>query len=39
MCQQVKLEVTAIKRVRIGAVTLGKLPIGQWRYLGKHEVF
>ncbi len=39
MCQQVKLEVTAIKRVRIGAVTLGKLPIGQWRYLGEQEVF
>ena len=39
MCLQVKLEVTAIKRVRIGAVALGKLPIGEWRYLGKHEVF
>ena len=28
-----------IKRIRIGRVTLGNLPVGQWRYLGPHERF
>ena len=27
------------KRVRIGSVVLGKLPIGQWRYLRPDEKF
>ena len=26
-------------RIRIGRVTLGNLPVGQWRYLGPHERF
>ena len=39
MCEQVGLFVTGLKRVRIGHVTLGHLPIGQWRYLGPHERF
>jgi 23S rRNA pseudouridine2604 synthase len=39
MCELVGLTVTGLKRVRIGSVTLGKLPIGQWRYLGNHEKF
>ena len=39
MCEQVGLFVTGLKRVRIGHVTLGHLPIGQWRYLGPHEKF
>lgn len=33
MCEHVGLRVMALKRVRIGALTLGKLPVGQWRYL------
>jgi len=28
-----------LKRVRIGSVVLGKLPVGQWRYLGPAERF
>ena len=28
-----------MKRVRIGRVTLGQLPLGQWRYLGPAERF
>jgi 23S rRNA pseudouridine2604 synthase len=28
-----------LKRVRIGSVSLGALPVGQWRYLGEHERF
>ena len=39
MCEQVGLFVTGLKRVRIGRVSLGNLPIGQWRYLGPHEGF
>ena len=39
MCELVGLTITGLKRVRIGSVTLGKLPIGEWRYLGAHEKF
>jgi 23S rRNA pseudouridine2604 synthase len=39
MCEQVGLNVTGLKRIRIGQVTLGNLPIGQWRYLAAHERF
>jgi 23S rRNA pseudouridine2604 synthase len=39
MCEQVGLTVTGLKRVRIGAVPLGALPPGQWRYLGEGEQF
>ena len=39
MCELVGLEVLGLKRVRIGSVVLGKLPVGQWRYLGPHEKF
>jgi 23S rRNA pseudouridine2604 synthase len=39
MCEQVGLKVTGLKRIRIGRVTLGHLPVGQWRYLGPDEHF
>jgi 23S rRNA pseudouridine2604 synthase len=39
MCELVGLDVLGLKRVRIGSVVLGKLPPGQWRYLGQHEKF
>ena len=39
MCEQVGLYVTGLKRVRIGHVNLGHLPVGQWRYLMPHEGF
>ena len=32
-CQQAGLAVVAIRRLRIGRVSLSKLPAGQWRYL------
>ncbi|RMX11331.1 rRNA pseudouridine synthase [Vandammella animalimorsus] len=38
MCEQVGLQVSALKRVRIGRLALGQLPPGQWRYLGQDEV-
>jgi 23S rRNA pseudouridine2604 synthase len=31
--------VVGLKRVRIGRVKLGQLPVGQWRYLAAGEVF
>jgi 23S rRNA pseudouridine2604 synthase len=39
MCEMVGLHVVGLKRVRIGSVTLGKLPAGQWRYLRAEERF
>jgi 23S rRNA pseudouridine2604 synthase len=39
MCEAVGLVVTGLKRVRSGGVPLGKLPVGQWRYLGRDEKF
>ncbi len=39
MCEQVGLKVVGLKRVRIGQVVLGNLPVGQWRYLGPTERF
>ncbi|MDB5817680.1 MAG: rRNA pseudouridine2604 synthase, partial [Rhizobacter sp.] len=39
MCQAVGLQVTGLKRVRIGKVMLGDLPTGQWRYLAPGESF
>jgi 23S rRNA pseudouridine2604 synthase len=39
MCELVGLHVVGLKRVRIGSVNLGKLPVGQWRYLRANEQF
>lgn len=39
MCEQVGLHVVGLKRIRIGQVLLGNLPVGQWRFLGAHERF
>jgi 23S rRNA pseudouridine2604 synthase len=39
MCEQVGLKVAGLKRVRIGQVVLGQLPVGQWRYLRPGESF
>jgi 23S rRNA pseudouridine2604 synthase len=39
MCDMVGLKVLGLKRVRIGKVKLGDLPVGQWRYLRPDEQF
>ena len=39
MCEAVGLKVTGLKRVRIGNIMLGDLPLGQWRYLRLDERF
>ncbi len=39
MCEAVGLQVTGLKRIRIGQVLLGPMPLGQWRYLAPDETF
>jgi len=39
MCDMVGLHVVALKRIRIGNVQLGDVPIGAWRYMGANESF
>ena len=39
MCELVGLTVVGLKRVRIGKIVLGHLPVGQWRYLATDESF
>lgn len=39
MCELVGLKVVGLKRIRIGNVLLGDLPVGQWRYLAAGEQF
>jgi 23S rRNA pseudouridine2604 synthase len=39
MCEAVGLQVLSMKRIRLGGVSLGKVPPGQWRYLRGDERF
>ena len=39
MCEQVGLKVVGLKRIRMGKIVLGSLPVGQWRYLAPNESF
>jgi 23S rRNA pseudouridine2604 synthase len=39
MCKSVGLQILAMKRLRIGRVSMGKLQPGQWRYLSGYERF
>ncbi|KAF1054002.1 MAG: 23S rRNA pseudouridine(2604) synthase [Stenotrophomonas maltophilia] len=39
LCQAVGLRVLSIRRLRLGGVTMGKLPLGQWRFLLPGERF
>ena len=39
VCEMVGLRVVGLKRIRIGKVMLGDLPMGQWRYLREDESF
>ncbi len=38
MCESVGLEVMRLKRVAIGGLKLGQLPVGSWRYLTESEI-
>lgn len=39
MCELVGLKVTGLKRVRVGKLRLGDLPVGKWRFLREGEGF
>lgn len=39
LCERAGLEITTMKRIRVGRVGLGPVPPGQWRYLLTHERF
>ena len=39
MCGEVGLRLLALKRMRLGRVSLGPLPVGEWRYLMAQERF
>lgn len=39
LCNSVGLKVLSMKRIRIGRVSMAKLPPGLWRYLAPHERF
>ena len=39
MCELVGIKAIGLKRVRIGNVMLGDLPVGRWRYLAPEESF
>ena len=39
MCAEVGLQVQSIRRLRIGRVSLAKMPPGTWRYLPPHQRF
>ncbi len=38
MCEAVQLQVVRLRRIAIGTVKLGMLPVGKWRYLNPKEV-
>lgn len=38
MCESVGLEVARLKRVAVGNLRLGRLPVGKWRLLEKQEI-
>lgn len=39
LCDSVGLHIVSIRRLRVGGVSMGKLPAGQWRYLAAGERF
>lgn len=39
LCEAVGLEVVSMKRIRLGGISMGKLPCGQWRYMREDERF
>lgn len=39
LCGEANFEILAMRRVRLGRVTIADLPVGQWRYLADYEKF
>lgn len=38
MCDKIGYPVLSLKRIRVGEILLGKLPIGEWRFLSETEI-
>lgn len=39
LCEAIGLQMRSCKRIRIGRLSMAKLPVGEWRFLGEHERF
>lgn len=39
LCASLRLEIVSMRRIRLGGVSMGKLPLGQWRYVAVTERF
>jgi len=39
LCKRVGLTIVAMKRIRIGRVSMKNLPLGEWRYLSRKAMF
>ncbi|WP_060482105.1 rRNA pseudouridine synthase [Pseudomonas sp. NBRC 111119] len=39
LCAYLRLELLGMRRIRLGGVSMGKLPLGQWRYVAATERF
>lgn len=39
LCESVGLQVVSMRRIRVGGVSMGKVPVGEWRYLTSKEKF
>ena len=39
LCKRVGLTIVAMKRIRIGQVSMKNLPLGEWRYLSRKTMF
>ena len=39
LCEAIGLQMVSCKRIRIGRLSMAKLPVGHWRFLGEHERF
>lgn len=39
LCEAIGLRVLGCKRIRIGRLSMAKLPVGHWRIVGEHERF
>lgn len=39
LCEAIGLQMLSCKRIRVGRLSMAKLPVGEWRFLGEHERF
>lgn len=39
LCEAIGLQMLNCKRIRIGRLSMAKLPVNEWRFLGEHERF